>query len=113
MTTLRTESIRIAVALRVARVALGLNQIELAPLLGISKVSLARIETLDTPIKADVYMRAIKIFKEFGVNLDVMSSESLHIEIEPKALDSALGRLDDSSKRRADRKHENTGVDTT
>ncbi len=49
-----------------ARAALGISQLELAELLGVSKITLARLETLEAPLKADVYMKAIKVFRERG-----------------------------------------------
>ena len=52
--------------MRMARAALGISQLELAELLGVSKITLARVETLETPMKADIFMRAIKLFRDHG-----------------------------------------------
>lgn len=104
MSTNNLENIRIILAIRTARSALGLSQNEFADLLEISKVSLARIETLETPIKADVYMRALRKLKELGISVDTLSTETIHISIEPQAQKTALERLEDESRRRSDRK---------
>jgi transcriptional regulator with XRE-family HTH domain len=87
-----------------ARAALGISQMELAELLGVSKITLARVETLESPLKADVYMKAIKVFREHGVVVDTLSSDSLIFNVQPKCLDESLARLKDVSKRRPDRK---------
>lgn len=99
-----TERIRIVVAVRMARAALGISQMELADLLGVSKITLARVETLESPLKADVYMRAIKVFREHGVVVDTLSSDSLIINVKQQCLDESLARLKDVSRRRPDRK---------
>jgi transcriptional regulator with XRE-family HTH domain len=99
-----TESIKIVVALRTARAALGISQSELAELLGVSKITLARVETLEAPLKADVYMKAIKVFRERGVLMDTISSDSLVFNITQQCLDGSLARLKDVSRRRADKK---------
>lgn len=99
-----TESIRIAVVLRMARAALGISQLKLAELLGVSKITLARVETLESPLKAGTYMKALKVFRELGVVVDMHSSDSLIINVQPQCLDDALAKLKDESRRRPDRK---------
>ena len=99
-----TESIKIVVALRMARAALGISQLELAELLGVSKITLARVETLEAPLKADVYMKAVKVFRKRGVVVDTMSTDSLMFNVTPHCLEGALARLKDVSRRRADRR---------
>jgi transcriptional regulator with XRE-family HTH domain len=98
------ESIKIGVALRVSRAALGINQTELAALIGISKVTLARVETLESSLKSDALMKAIKVFRECGLELDTMSSDGINLNICEAALKFALDKLEDNAKRRPDRK---------
>lgn len=90
--------------MRMARAALGISQLELAELLGVSKITLARVETLETPMKADIFMRAIKLFRDHGVVLDTLSSDALNIIVKQQCFDESLARLKDDSKRRSDRK---------
>jgi len=102
------ENIKIAVALRMSRAALGISQLELAEILGVSKITLARVETLESPLRADVYMKAINVLRELGVAVDVMTPNALMINVHQPALEKALARLRDDSKRRIDRKNKNT-----
>ena len=104
MSNIDTDSIKIAVALRSARSALGISQQELADLLDVSKITVARVETLEAPLKASIYLRAIKLLAERGVEVDALSSETLVINIQPNAIESALARLQNSEMRRSDRK---------
>lgn len=104
MDNLDIESIKVAVAVRVGRSAAGLSQQELADMIGISKVTLARVETLESKLKAEFYMKAIKIFRDMGVEMDTMLSDGIKVNVSPKALQLALGKLQDESKRRTDRK---------
>lgn len=102
------ENIKIAVALRMSRAALGISQLELAEILGVSKITLARVETLESPLRADVYMKAITVLRELGVAVDVMTPNALMINVHQPALENALARLRDDSKRRIDRKNKIT-----
>ena len=104
MSNIDTDSIKIAVALRSARSALGISQQELADLLDVSKITVARVETLEAPLKASIYLRAIKLLAESGVELDASSTDSVVLNIKPSALETALARLQDSELRRSDRK---------
>lgn len=99
-----TESIKVGVALRVCRAALGITQIELATLIGVSKVTLARVETLESSLKSDSFMKAIKVFREQGLEIDTMSSDGINLKISAAALGVALDKLMDNTKRRPDRK---------
>jgi DNA-binding XRE family transcriptional regulator len=99
-----TESIKVGVALRVCRAALGITQTELAASIGVAKVTLARVETLESNLKSDSFLRAVKLFREHGLEIDTMTSDGINLKISAAALDNALQKLMDSSNRRADRK---------
>jgi transcriptional regulator with XRE-family HTH domain len=103
-----TESIKIGVALRVCRAALGISQTELADLIGVSKVTLARVETLETSLKSEAFMKALKVFRDHGLSIDTMTSEGINLRINPIALEAALEKLLDASKRRAEKKEKLT-----
>ncbi len=98
------QNIKIAVSLRVGRAVLGVSQAEMAEMLGISKITLARVETLESKLKAEHYMNAIRIFRENGIQIDGLLEEEINIKIMPNALEVALQRLEDETKRRIDRK---------
>jgi len=99
------ENISIVVALKATRAILGISQIEMAERLGISKATLARVETMEVSLKAPTFLRAIKLFKELGVQIDNNpTNECLRIEISNDALKAAYEALKDPSKRRPDRK---------
>jgi transcriptional regulator with XRE-family HTH domain len=97
------ESIKIAVLIRVGRVALGLTQQELADMIGIAKITLARVETLESKLKVEYYMRAMKVFHEAGIEFDAMSTEGIKLNIKAEALEIALGKLSNDENRRKDR----------
>lgn len=99
------ENISIVVALKATRAILGISQVEMAERLGISKATLARVETMESSLKAPTFLRAIKIFKDLGVQIDSNpSNEYLRIEISNEALEAAYADLKNPSNRRADRK---------
>jgi transcriptional regulator with XRE-family HTH domain len=98
------ENLKIAVVLRTGRAAIGMNQQEFSEALGIAKSTLARAETLEMPMRAETYFRALKIFKEHGVEVDPIYSEGIDIKVSPEALDIALSKLEDETQRRTDRK---------
>lgn len=98
------ENLKIAVALRTARAAAGINQQELADALNVEKSTIARIETLEIQPKAETYMKALKYFKGIGVDVDSIYSNDIIVKITQKSLLTAKGLLADDSKRRSDRK---------
>lgn len=99
-----SENLKIAVVLRTGRAAIGMNQQEFADTLGVAKSTLARAETLEMQIKAETYFRALKIFKEHGIEIEPIYTQGIDIKITPEALDIAQKRLEDESQRRSDRK---------
>lgn len=102
--TIDRERIALVITIRMARAAMGISQVELAKMLGISKITLARVETLESPLKADVYMRAIRVFREHGVDVDMISAKVVTVNVRQQCLDEALERLKDTSRRRSDKK---------
>ena len=93
-----------AVTIRAARAALGISQQELADSLGLSKSTIARIETLEMQPKFDVYVGILAFFKREGIEIPQTLNDGVVMQISPKALDTAKRFLDDETKRRADRK---------
>ena len=98
------ENTRIAVALRTARAALGWNQQEFADRLNVAKSTIARIETLEMVAKADFLNRALRLCREQGVSVDILSSSGLGLVVDSQGLMRAKLRLGDENQRRSDRK---------
>lgn len=85
-----TENAKIAIILRVGRAALGISQADFAELLGIAKSTLARAETVVAPLKTDSYLKALKFFKEGGVQIDMLASDDIEIAVTPVAMQNEL-----------------------
>lgn len=98
------ENLKIAIALRSARTALGWSQQEFADKMNVAKSTVARIETLEMAIKADFLTKGLRLFREFGVELDVLQADRLVLSIEAQGLQEALRRLEDENLRRSDRR---------
>lgn len=77
------KSKKAAIAIKTGRTAIGLNQTEFAKLMSVSRVTLARIETFEIPIKLEAYFDAVSELKELGVNIDATSGENIVIDITP------------------------------
>lgn len=104
--------LKIAVAMRAVRGALGITQGELAVLIGISKPTVARVETLEASMRLDDYANMLKKMNELGVKIDTLYTDNVKVEFEPAALDALLRKLADQDKRRSDRRHEGLGLRT-
>jgi transcriptional regulator with XRE-family HTH domain len=98
-----SDNVRIAVALRAARTAIGWNQQEFADRMGVAKSSIARIETLEIAPKAAFLTKALRLLKEAGVAIELFQAEVISLVIEPSALIEAARRLGDDALRRTDR----------
>ncbi|HJV84315.1 MAG TPA: helix-turn-helix transcriptional regulator [Noviherbaspirillum sp.] len=98
------ENVKVAVALRAARTALGWNQQEFAEKLGVAKSTVARIETADSVASAPVLMKALGLLATAGVEVDLLGTSGLRFAVTAAALQEAKGRLQDDQMRRADRK---------
>jgi len=98
------KNVKIAVALRTARAAIGWNQQEFADVMGVAKSTIARIETLEVSPRADVLLQAMEVFRHAGVEVDFFNAEKLAVVVNPDALNNAELRLMNEALRRSDRK---------
>lgn len=98
------EKIKIAVAIRAGRAAMGLGQIEFAEMLGVAKSTVARIETLEVHAKAEFLSKALTLFRQSGLNVDLFQGDKVTIEVSAQALVQAQSRMDTEEMRRTDRK---------
>ena len=98
------ENLKIGVVLRAARAAIGWSQIEFAERMNVAKSTIARIETLEMTAKADFLTRALRIFQEKGVVIDLLQADRVVISIGLEGLQEAQQRLENEAMRRTDRK---------
>lgn len=93
------EKIRFAMAMRLARVALGMSQQEFADELGVSKSTIARNETLDMTMRADTLTAMLRVMREHGLDIDVLGSPTnLTLSVSQEALNEAAKRLGKGKK---------------
>lgn len=89
-----SDSIKIAVGIRSARVAIGWSQQEFADLMGVAKSTVARIETIEVSTKAEFFTKALRLFREYGLELDLLELDRISIDIGKQSLIEAKKRLD-------------------
>ena len=70
----------------------------------VSKSTIARIETLELTAKAEFLMRALRIYAEAGVAVDLLQSDKIVLTIEIPGINEAKLRLEDETLRRKDKK---------
>ena len=95
--------IKIAVAIRASRAAIGWNQQEFADLLGIAKTTVARIETMEMKPSATFLIESMQLFKRCGIDISLLDA-GLSITLSDQAISNAESLLLDETKRRSDRK---------
>ncbi len=100
----RFDNGKVVVAIRSARAAVGWNQQEFADQMGVAKSTVARIETLEMAAKADFLIKAMRLFREAGVEVDLHAPEGISLQINDLAVAAAADALQDETKRRADRR---------
>ena len=98
------ENGKIIVAIRAARAAIGWNQQEFADRMGVAKSTVARIETLEIAAKGDFVLRALRIFREAGVEVDISAAQGLPLLISDLTVNHAIESLADDGNRRSDRR---------
>jgi len=99
------DTIKLIVAIRMARVALGLSQQELADHMEIAKTTLARFETMEGGLSAELLTKLTRFFHLAGVNLDVISSEEeVVVRVTKTGLNLFAQGLQDEERRRSDRR---------
>ena len=101
---------KIAVAIRTARAAAGWNQQDFADLMKVAKSTVARIETLEIAAKGDFVMRAMRLFREKGIDVDLMAPSDLPIRISDFAIADSVGAIKGETSRRSDRKASIAGL---
>lgn len=89
-----SEKVRFALAMRIARVSLGMSQQEFADELGVAKSTVARNETLEMAMRADTLTSMLRVMREYGVDIDVLGDPtSLSVKLNQDALSKASARI--------------------
>ncbi|MCL1479705.1 MAG: helix-turn-helix transcriptional regulator [Marinobacter sp.] len=101
---------KLALAVRTARTALNMNQVEFAEMMEVSKPTIARIETLETPVKFSFYAKMLRKLDDRGVIVETLDSDSIRIEIQSQAVESLISRLMNDLSRRTDRKRKGVNL---
>ena len=104
------DAIRLVVALRAARAAVGWSQEELALHLGMAKTTIARAELMEGGLRADQLAQIVRLYKTLGLEMDFMLGEDVKIRVDADGLKRAQARLMDDARRRADRKKTGVGL---
>ena len=94
------DSTKTAIALRIARAALGWSQEEVATKAGIAKSTLARIETMDTSASATVLTALLRLYHDSGVKMDFIYGEEITVLVQEKVIQSAAGRFELNQSRK-------------
>lgn len=89
-----SEKVRFALAMRIARIAMGMSQQEFADALGVAKSTVARNETMEMAMRADTLTAMLRVMRENGIEMDLLGSPtSLSVKIEQDALEKVAERL--------------------
>lgn len=89
-----SEKVRFALAMRIARVAMGMSQQEFADALGVAKSTVARNETMEMAMRADTLTAMLRVMRENGIEMDLLGSPmSLSVKIEQDALEKVAERM--------------------
>ena len=102
--SVQDQSVKLAVALRTARSAVGWSQDELSVLSGIPKITIARFETLEGTLKAEQLMHLLDLYSSTGTKLELSVGLGFTLTVGAEAIKFSGERLRDISTRRADRK---------
>ena len=95
---------KIAIAIRTARAAIGWSQQEFAEKMGVAKSTVARIETLEMAVRADFIMKAMRVFQGVGVELDLLTTDTIKVVVLEPGIFLATRKLKGSQEHTGDLK---------
>ena len=90
------ENLKLAVILRAGRIALGWNQEQFAEKLGISKAVISKCESLDSAPKGELIMKAVSLFQEHGIEMNLLGKDNLKISFGEKVFEELSRSLIDA-----------------
>jgi DNA-binding XRE family transcriptional regulator len=98
--SVKDEAAKIALAMRTARVAAGWSQAELATNIGVSLVTITRMESLGVSMSATSVIKAMALFRQSCIEVDMYQPDAITITINKKAIDKAAAGFADAINRR-------------
>ena len=98
------EKVKIAIALRMARAAIGWSQDELAEKLNFAKTTIARAETMDGGLRTEQMAIVAQFYKSHGVEIAFLLEAEVTVKMTSQGVTMAMERLLDMSSRRVDRR---------
>ena len=98
------EKVKIAIALRMARAAIGWSQDELAEKLNFAKTTIARAETIDGGLRTEQMAIVAQFYKSHGVEIAFLLEAEVTVKMTSQGVTMAMERLLDMSSRRVDRR---------
>lgn len=94
--------VRAAIALRAARVGLGWSQEDAAEKSGMSKTSIARIETLSGQASLNNIFRLIETYGTYGADISDLKHKSIQLTLSEEAILEAGIALSSPQRKRSD-----------
>ena len=70
----------------------------------VAKSTIARIETMEMAAKGDFLVKAMGLFRQQGIQIELFGPDKIEILINESAITLALKTLQDETKRRVDRR---------
>jgi DNA-binding XRE family transcriptional regulator len=97
----RQEKTKLVMTIKAVRALVGMPQGDFAEMLGVSKQTLARIETGRSEVSVVLMTRLINKVNELGISVDFMFSDKVTLTVSPEGIahyDKLLHDSDDSEK---------------
>lgn len=98
------ERVKIAIALRMARAAIGWSQDELADRLNFAKTTIARAETIDGGLRIEQLAIVAQFYKSCGVDIDFLMGSEVTVKVSSQGVTKVKDRFMDMGSRRTDRR---------
>ena len=98
------ERVKIAIALRTARAAIGWSQDELAERLNFAKTTIARAETIDGGLRIEQLAIVAQFYKSCGVDIDFLMGSEVTVKVSSEGVTKVMERFLDMTSRRTDRR---------
>ena len=86
------ERVKIAIALRMARAAIGWSQDELAERLNFAKTTIARAETMDGGLRIEQLAIVAQFYKSYGVEIDFLMGAEVTVKMTSQGVTKAMAR---------------------
>jgi len=101
---MKDEAAKIGLAMRTARVAAGWSQAELATNIGVATATIARMESLGVSMNATSIIKAMALFRQSCIEVDMYQPDAITITINKQAIDKAAAEFAATINRRNENK---------